>query len=119
MGVSPSPGPEPLSPPPPEIAAQSESTEIRPDWKPPFLSNEEFTQLMLEVISEPARTTNGTVRVCVFKEDVVFCQALDGFFLAIMTDGNIIYASESVTSLLEHLPVSVIAVTYENVWLCS
>uniref|UniRef100_H3BY27 Circadian locomoter output cycles protein kaput n=1 Tax=Tetraodon nigroviridis TaxID=99883 RepID=H3BY27_TETNG len=61
-----------------EIAAQSESTEIRPDWKPPFLSNEEFTQLMLE--------------------------ALDGFFLAIMTDGNIIYASESVTSLLEHLP---------------
>lgn len=33
----------------PEIAAQSESTEIRQDWKPPFLSNEEFTQLMLEV----------------------------------------------------------------------
>lgn len=32
-----------------EIAAQSESTEIRQDWKPPFLSNEEFTQLMLEV----------------------------------------------------------------------
>uniref|UniRef100_A0A8D0CYU6 Circadian locomoter output cycles protein kaput n=1 Tax=Sander lucioperca TaxID=283035 RepID=A0A8D0CYU6_SANLU len=61
-----------------EIAAQSESTEIRQDWKPSFLSNEEFTQLMLE--------------------------ALDGFFLAIMTDGNIIYASESVTSLLEHLP---------------
>lgn len=61
-----------------EIAAQSESTEIRQDWKPPFLCNEEFTQLMLE--------------------------ALDGFFLAIMTDGNIIYVSESVTSLLEHLP---------------
>uniref|UniRef100_A0A669CH05 Circadian locomoter output cycles protein kaput n=1 Tax=Oreochromis niloticus TaxID=8128 RepID=A0A669CH05_ORENI len=61
-----------------EIAAQSESTEIRQDWKPPFLSNEEFTQLMLE--------------------------ALDGFFLAIMADGNIIYVSESVTSLLEHLP---------------
>ncbi|XP_030626700.1 circadian locomoter output cycles protein kaput [Chanos chanos] len=61
-----------------EIAAQSESSEIRQDWKPPFLSNEEFTQLMLE--------------------------ALDGFFLAIMTDGNIIYVSESVTSLLEHLP---------------
>ncbi|KAJ8277100.1 hypothetical protein GJAV_G00071480 [Gymnothorax javanicus] len=61
-----------------EIAAQSESSDIRQDWKPPFLSNEEFTQLMLE--------------------------ALDGFFLAIMTDGNIIYVSESVTSLLEHLP---------------
>uniref|UniRef100_A0A6Q2XHQ3 Circadian locomoter output cycles protein kaput n=1 Tax=Esox lucius TaxID=8010 RepID=A0A6Q2XHQ3_ESOLU len=61
-----------------EIAAQSESSEIRQDWKPLFLSNEEFTQVMLE--------------------------ALDGFFIAIMTDGNIIYVSESVTSLLEHLP---------------
>ncbi|XP_072525682.1 clock circadian regulator b isoform X2 [Salminus brasiliensis] len=61
-----------------EIAAQSESNEIRQDWKPPFLSNEEFTQLMLE--------------------------ALDGFFLAILTDGNVIYVSESVTSLLGHLP---------------
>lgn len=36
---------------------------------------------------------------------VVFYQALDGFFIAIMTDGNVIYISESVTSLLEHLPV--------------
>nr|VAX54239.1 clock circadian regulator b [Squalius carolitertii]VAX54241.1 clock circadian regulator b [Squalius pyrenaicus] len=61
-----------------ENAAQSESSEIKQDWKPPFLSNEEFTQLMLE--------------------------ALDGFFLVMLTDGNIIYASESVTSLLEHLP---------------
>ncbi|KAJ8000526.1 hypothetical protein DPEC_G00181030 [Dallia pectoralis] len=61
-----------------EIAAQSESSEIRQDWKPVFLSNEEFTQVMLE--------------------------ALDGFFIAMMTDGNIIYVSESVTSLLEHLP---------------
>ncbi|XP_058522644.1 circadian locomoter output cycles protein kaput, partial [Ochotona princeps] len=61
-----------------EITAQSDASEIRQDWKPAFLSNEEFTQLMLE--------------------------ALDGFFLAIMTDGSIIYVSESVTSLLEHLP---------------
>ncbi|XP_067297918.1 clock circadian regulator b [Pseudorasbora parva] len=61
-----------------ENAAQSESSEIKQDWKPPFLSNEEFTQLMLE--------------------------ALDGFFLVMLTDGNIIYVSESVTSLLEHLP---------------
>uniref|UniRef100_A0A672KLY7 Circadian locomoter output cycles protein kaput n=1 Tax=Sinocyclocheilus grahami TaxID=75366 RepID=A0A672KLY7_SINGR len=60
-----------------EIAAQSESSEIKQDWKPPFLSNEEFTQLMLE--------------------------ALDGFFIVMLTDGNIIYTSESVTSLLEHL----------------
>lgn len=43
-----------------------------------------------------------------FENYTVSCQALDGFFLAIMTDGNIIYASESVTSLLEHLPVSII-----------
>uniref|UniRef100_A0A672S5R7 Circadian locomoter output cycles protein kaput n=1 Tax=Sinocyclocheilus grahami TaxID=75366 RepID=A0A672S5R7_SINGR len=61
-----------------EIAAQSESSEIKQDWKPPFLSNEEFTQLMLE--------------------------GLDGFFIVMLTDGNIIYISESVTSLLEHLP---------------
>nr|XP_033801005.1 circadian locomoter output cycles protein kaput isoform X2 [Geotrypetes seraphini] len=61
-----------------EITAQSDASEIQQDWKPTFLSNEEFTQLMLE--------------------------ALDGFFLAIMTDGNIIYVSESVTPLLEHLP---------------
>ncbi|AWP05712.1 putative circadian locomoter output cycles protein kaput-like isoform 2 [Scophthalmus maximus] len=65
-----------------EIAAQSESSEIRQDWKPPFLSNEEFTQLMLE--------------------------ALDGFFIAIMTDGNVLYVSESVTSLLEHLPADLV-----------
>ncbi|XP_061439440.1 circadian locomoter output cycles protein kaput isoform X2 [Rhineura floridana] len=61
-----------------EVTAQSDASEIRQDWKPTFLSNEEFTQLMLE--------------------------ALDGFFLAIMTDGSIIYVSESVTPLLEHLP---------------
>ncbi|KAM4809184.1 circadian locomoter output cycles protein kaput [Rhinophrynus dorsalis] len=61
-----------------EISAQTDASEIRQDWKPTFLTNEEFTQLMLE--------------------------ALDGFFLAVMTDGNIIYVSESVTSLLEHLP---------------
>lgn len=40
-----------------EITAQSESTEIRPDWKPPFLSNEEFTQLMLEVSCEHFATS--------------------------------------------------------------
>ncbi|XP_041052116.1 circadian locomoter output cycles protein kaput [Carcharodon carcharias] len=61
-----------------EITAQSDASEIRHDWKPTFLSNEEFTQLMLE--------------------------ALDGFFIAVTTDGNIIHVSENVTPLLEHLP---------------
>ncbi|CAJ0919446.1 unnamed protein product [Ranitomeya imitator] len=31
-----------------EITAETESSDIHPDWKPSFLSNEEFTQLMLE-----------------------------------------------------------------------
>ena len=52
-----------------EIAAQSESSEIRQDWKPPFLSNEEFTQLMLEVRHVTFNTVNLSVRWqcrCVF-----------------------------------------------------
>ncbi|XP_068107139.1 circadian clock protein PASD1 isoform X2 [Hyperolius riggenbachi] len=61
-----------------EISAQTEACEIRQDWKPSFLSNEEFTQLMLE--------------------------ALDGFLIALTTDGMIIYVSDSVSSLLGHLP---------------
>ncbi|XP_030065709.1 LOW QUALITY PROTEIN: circadian clock protein PASD1 [Microcaecilia unicolor] len=61
-----------------EMSAQSEACEIRQDWKPSFLSNEEFTQLMLE--------------------------ALDGFLIALTTDGIIIYVSDSVSSLLGHLP---------------
>ncbi|XP_074963169.1 circadian clock protein PASD1 isoform X1 [Phalacrocorax aristotelis] len=61
-----------------EITAQTEACEIRQDWKPSFLSNEEFTQLMLE--------------------------ALDGFLIALTTDGIIIYVSDSVSSLLGHLP---------------
>uniref|UniRef100_H3B993 Neuronal PAS domain protein 2 n=1 Tax=Latimeria chalumnae TaxID=7897 RepID=H3B993_LATCH len=61
-----------------EITAQTEASEIRQDWKPSFLTNEEFTQLMLE--------------------------ALDGFLIALTTDGNIIYVSDNVSSLLGHLP---------------
>lgn len=45
-----------------EIAAQSESSEIRQDWKPPFLSNEEFTQLMLEVRKLSSSTVTLPVR---------------------------------------------------------
>lgn len=54
--------------------------EIHENWKPSFLSNEEFTHLMLE--------------------------ALDGFIIVFSSDGNIYYASESITSLLGHLPVN-------------
>ncbi|KAJ8276493.1 hypothetical protein COCON_G00082450 [Conger conger] len=61
-----------------EISAQTELCEIQQDWKPSFLCNEEFTQLMLE--------------------------ALDGFLIALTTDGNIIYVSDSVSSLIGHLP---------------
>nr|XP_057944260.1 neuronal PAS domain-containing protein 2 isoform X2 [Doryrhamphus excisus] len=61
-----------------DISAQNETCDVRQDWKPSFLSNEEFTQLMLE--------------------------ALDGFLLALTTDGNIIYVSDSVSSLIGHLP---------------
>ncbi|XP_053473972.1 neuronal PAS domain-containing protein 2 isoform X1 [Ictalurus furcatus] len=61
-----------------EITAQTETCEIQQDWKPSFLSNEEFTQLMLE--------------------------AMDGFLIALRLDGNIIYVSDSVSSLIGHLP---------------
>uniref|UniRef100_A0A8C7ZN84 Neuronal PAS domain protein 2 n=1 Tax=Oryzias sinensis TaxID=183150 RepID=A0A8C7ZN84_9TELE len=61
-----------------DITAQNEVSDVRQDWKPSFLSNEEFTQLMLE--------------------------ALDGFLVALTTDGNIIYVSDSVSSLIGHLP---------------
>ncbi|XP_069395571.1 neuronal PAS domain-containing protein 2 isoform X3 [Paralichthys olivaceus] len=61
-----------------DITAQNETCDVRQDWKPSFLSNEEFTQLMLE--------------------------ALDGFLVALTTDGNIIYVSDSVSSLTGHLP---------------
>lgn len=36
----------------------------------------------------------------------LFFQALDGFLVALTTDGNIIYVSDSVSSLIGHLPVS-------------
>lgn len=65
-----------------ELAMQSQAHEIKEDWKPSFLSNDEFTQLMLE--------------------------ALDSFLLVFTQQGNILYASESITSLLGHLPKDLI-----------
>ncbi|XP_023573314.1 neuronal PAS domain-containing protein 2 isoform X2 [Octodon degus] len=64
-----------------EVSAQTEICDIQHDWKPSFLSNEEFTQLMLE--------------------------ALDGFIIAVTTDGSILYVSDSITPLLGHLPSDV------------
>ncbi|XP_008119474.1 neuronal PAS domain-containing protein 2 isoform X2 [Anolis carolinensis] len=65
-----------------EFSTQTEICDTQQEWKPSFLSNEEFTQLMLE--------------------------ALDGFVIAVTTDGSIVYVSDSITSLLGHLPSDVI-----------
>ncbi|XP_042316897.1 neuronal PAS domain-containing protein 2 isoform X2 [Sceloporus undulatus] len=65
-----------------EFSAQTETCDTQQEWKPSFLSNEEFTQLMLE--------------------------ALDGFVIAVTTDGSIVYVSDSITPLLGHLPSDVI-----------
>ncbi|KAM4699546.1 large ribosomal subunit protein eL31 isoform 1-T1 [Discoglossus pictus] len=64
-----------------EVTSHTEICDIQQDWKPSFLGNEEFTQLMLE--------------------------ALDGFLIAVTTDGNIIYVSDSITPLLGHLPADI------------
>lgn len=61
-----------------EISVRSRAHEIQEDWKPSFLSNEEFTHLVLE--------------------------AVDGFILVFSATGKIFYVSESVTSLLGHCP---------------
>ncbi|XP_040280976.1 neuronal PAS domain-containing protein 2 isoform X3 [Bufo bufo] len=65
-----------------EFTAETEGSDNHPDWKPSFLTNEEFTQLMLE--------------------------ALDGFIIVVTTDGSIIYVSDSVTPLLGHLPSDIL-----------
>lgn len=62
-----------------EISTRSRVHEIQEDWKPAFLPNEEFTHLVLE--------------------------AIDGYILVFSTNGRIVYASESITSLLGYLPV--------------
>ncbi|XP_066124329.1 neuronal PAS domain-containing protein 2 isoform X1 [Saccopteryx bilineata] len=64
-----------------EVSAQTKICDIQQDWKPSFLRTEEFTQLMLE--------------------------ALDGFLIAMTTDGSILYVSDSITPLLGHLPSDV------------
>ncbi|XP_058838658.1 circadian locomoter output cycles protein kaput isoform X2 [Topomyia yanbarensis] len=74
-----------------EIAVRSRVHEIQTDWKPSFLSNEEFTHLILE--------------------------ALDGFIFVFSSTGRVFYASESITSLLGHLPSDLLNMTvYDMVY---
>ncbi|XP_018570104.1 circadian locomoter output cycles protein kaput isoform X3 [Anoplophora glabripennis] len=68
-----------------EIAVRSRINEIQEDWKPTFLTNEEFTHLVLE--------------------------AVDGFIMVFSSSGHIYYASESIASLLGHLPSAVLSMT--------
>lgn len=51
---------------------------------------------------------SNTISNRLFREATLslFLQALDGFLVALTTDGNIIYVSDSVSSLIGHLPVS-------------
>ncbi|XP_022917917.2 circadian locomoter output cycles protein kaput [Onthophagus taurus] len=72
-----------------EIAVRSRVHEIQENWKPTFLTNEEFTHLILE--------------------------AVDGFIIVFSTSGQIFYVSESVTSLLGHLPNDLLTTTIYEV----
>ncbi|KAJ1118371.1 hypothetical protein NDU88_006562 [Pleurodeles waltl] len=63
------------------VSSQTKICDSHELWKPSFLGNEEFTHLMLE--------------------------ALDGFVIAVATDGSIVFVSDSITSLLGHLPSDV------------
>ncbi|XP_022833227.1 circadian locomoter output cycles protein kaput-like isoform X4 [Spodoptera litura] len=65
-----------------EITVRSRAHDVQEDWKPAFLSNEEFTYLVLE--------------------------ALEGFVMVFSATGQIYYVSESITSLLGHNPADVV-----------
>ncbi|XP_030031865.2 LOW QUALITY PROTEIN: circadian locomoter output cycles protein kaput [Manduca sexta] len=65
-----------------ETTVRSRAHDIQEDWKPAFLSNEEFTYLVLE--------------------------ALEGFVMVLSASGQIYYVSESITSLLGHNPVALV-----------
>ncbi|XP_045490297.1 circadian locomoter output cycles protein kaput isoform X2 [Pieris rapae] len=68
-----------------EITVRSRAHDVQEDWKPAFLSNEEFTYLVLE--------------------------ALEGFLMVFSTTGRIFYVSEGITSLLGHTPSDVVNTT--------
>lgn len=72
-----------------DITTKSKSLDIKENWKPHFLSNEEFIHLILE--------------------------ALDGFIIIFSVKGDILYISESVTSLLGYLPKDVLLMTIYDI----
>ncbi|KAL4704723.1 hypothetical protein ACJJTC_006501 [Scirpophaga incertulas] len=61
-----------------EVTVRSRVHDVQEDWKPLFLSNEEFTYLILE--------------------------ALEGFIMVFSATGFIYYVSEGISSLLGHNP---------------
>ncbi|XP_056634115.1 circadian locomoter output cycles protein kaput isoform X1 [Diorhabda sublineata] len=61
-----------------EVTVRSRVNEIEEDWKPTFLTNEEFIHLILE--------------------------AVDGFIIIFSTSGQIYYTSEGIASLLGYSP---------------
>ncbi|XP_045458299.1 circadian locomoter output cycles protein kaput [Melitaea cinxia] len=65
-----------------EITVRSRAHDVQEDWKPVFLSNEEFTYLVLE--------------------------ALEGFVMVFSATGQIYYVSESIMSLLGHNPSNIV-----------
>jgi len=74
-----------------QTTIQSQSKEVPEDWKPSFLSNEEFTHLMLE--------------------------ALDEFIIVFSASGKILYVSENITCLLGHAPSNLIGSSiFDLVW---
>ncbi|ELU13627.1 hypothetical protein CAPTEDRAFT_122174 [Capitella teleta] len=66
-----------------EVTQQSHIHEVSEDWKPSFLSNDEFTQLMLE--------------------------SQESFVLVVSQDGTILYTSEGITSLLNQIPADIVS----------
>lgn len=91
----------------------SRANEIQEDWKPSFLSNEEFIHLFLEVLNDRKYCFSYFRRIKIkfilqfnyYMFFFVFIQALDGFIIVFSSTGRILYVSESVTSLLGYFPV--------------
>lgn len=48
-----------------DLTAKNETCDVRQDWKPSFLSNEEFTQLMLEVKTQEGKTAMDKFKIII------------------------------------------------------